>query len=152
MEHKKIKNLLIEKCKEYTLDRISRAEEAMRAAQEAANEESKSSAGDKYNTTRALMQIERDKNARQLVEAQKLSQVMDLISTAKQFDKVDLGCLVEASNGNFFMSISMGKVEIDGYLVYAISPASPLGQLLIGKSEGEQADFNNKVITIHKIY
>ena len=85
-------------------------------------------------------------------EADVLSQVMDLISTAKQFDKVDLGCLVEASNGNFFMSISMGKVEIDGYLVYAISPASPLGQLLIGKSEGAQADFNNKVITIHKIY
>ena len=148
----KIKELLIDKCRHYTLDRISRAEEAMHAAQQAANEESKSSAGDKYNTTRALMQIERDKNARQLVEAQKLTQAMDQISTAKQFDKVDLGCLVEASSGNFFISISMGKVEIDGYLVYAISPASPIGQLLIGKSEGEKAEFNKKVITIHKIY
>jgi transcription elongation GreA/GreB family factor len=151
MENNKIKKLLFEKCLEYANRRISHAKEAMHAAQQAANEEMKSSAGDKYNTERAVMQLERDKNAKQLAEALKLSKALDLISTTKHFDKVELGCLVETSNGNYFISISIGKVDVDGYTAYAISPASPLGQQLLRKVEGSQAIFNNKLISIHKI-
>ena len=49
-------------------------------AQEAANEEGKSSVGDKYETGRAMMQIERDKAAQQLDEALKLKNIIDQIS------------------------------------------------------------------------
>lgn len=151
MEISKIKELLFEKCQKYADSRISHAKEAMHAAQQAANEEMKSSAGDKYNTERAVMQLERDKNAKQLAEALKLSKALDLISNKKHFDSVELGCLVETSNGNYFIAISIGKVDIDGYTAYAISPTSPLGQQLLGKVEGDQAIFNNKLISIHKI-
>jgi len=147
----KIKKLLFEKCQKYADQRIENARNGMALAQQAANEEMKSSAGDKYNTGRALMQIERDKYAKQFVEAQKLFQALDLISLTKHFNKVELGSLVETSNGNYFMSISMGKIDVDGYTAYSISPASPLGQQLLGKMEGEKAVFNKKEISIHKI-
>ena len=96
------KELLVEKCREYVSDRIAHAKEAMQEAQEAANEESKSSAGDKYNTVRALMQIETDKHARQLIEAQKLSATLDLIHIEKKYEQVELGSLVYTNSGIYF--------------------------------------------------
>ena len=147
----KIKRQLFEKCKENADDRIRHAKEAMLAAQEAANEESKSSAGDKYNTVRALMQIETDRYARQLIEAQKLAGTMDLIHIERQHDQLDLGSLVETDNGNYFIATSVGKITIDDFTAYAISAASPLGHQLMGKKEGDQLSFNNKKITINRI-
>ena len=147
----KIKSQLFEKCKENADDRIRHAKEAMLAAQEAANEESKSSAGDKYNTVRALMQIETDRYARQLIEAQKLAGTMDLIHIERQHDQLDLGSLVETDNGNYFIATSVGKITIDDFTAYAISAASPLGHQLMGKKEGDQLSFNNKKITINRI-
>ena len=147
----KIKRQLFEKCKENADDRIRHAKEAMLAAQEAANEESKSSAGDKYNTVRALMQIETDRYARQLIEAQKLAGTMDLIHIERQHDQLDLGSLVETDNGNFFIATSVGKISVDDFTAFAISAASPIGQQLMGKKEGDQLSFNNKKITINRI-
>ena len=122
----KINRQLFEKCKENADDRIRHAKEAMLAAQEAANEESKSSAGDKYNTVRALMQIETDRYARQLIEAQKLAGTMDLIHIERQHDQLDLGSLVETDNGNFFIATSVGKISLDDFTAFAISAASPI--------------------------
>ena len=79
MEKRKgLKHSLLHKCHEFVESRISNARNALDEAQQAANEETKSSAGDKYNTERAMMQIERDKHAAQLVEAQKLQKALYL--------------------------------------------------------------------------
>jgi hypothetical protein len=51
--------------------RIASAEEAIRMAQESANQEGKSSAGDKYETGRAMAQLEIEKASGQLAEANK---------------------------------------------------------------------------------
>lgn len=148
---KKIKSQLLDACRKIVNDRIRHAKEAMNAAQEAANEESKSSAGDKYNTGRALMQIETDRHARQLIEAQKLAGTLDLIQIERQYNQVDLGSLVETVNGNYFISISAGKIIIEDFLAFAISTASPIGQQLIGMKVGDQLSFNKKTITINRI-
>ena len=148
---KKIKSQLLDACRKIVDDRIRHAKEAMNAAQEAANEESKSSAGDKYNTGRALMQIETDRHARQLIEAQKLAGTLDLIQIERQYDQVDLGSLVETVNGNYFISISAGKIIIEDFSAFAISTASPIGQQLIGMKVGDQLSFNKKIININRI-
>jgi transcription elongation GreA/GreB family factor len=117
-------------------------------AQDAANEEMKSSAGDKYNTDRALMHIERDNHAKQLVEAQLLLKTLDGISIEKSSEQANLGSLVETTSGNYFLSISSGKISIDGYEAIALSTASPIGQQLLGKKAGDQFEFNSKTNTI----
>ncbi len=145
------KKILIEKCRKYVADRIAHAQEAMNAAQEAANEESKSSAGDKYNSVRALMQIETDKHARQLIEAQKLSGTMDLMHIERQHDLVDLGSLVYTNSGTYFIAISLGRVRVNEKEFFVVSAVSPIGKELLGKRIGESIVFNAKKIIINKI-
>ncbi|MDB5240215.1 MAG: hypothetical protein JWP57_840, partial [Spirosoma sp.] len=51
--HLLLKQALHARCRHYVQQRIDTARQAMEAAQESANSESKSSAGDKYETGRA---------------------------------------------------------------------------------------------------
>lgn len=146
-----LKQKLLEKCHQYAHQRISNAELAQNQAQEAANEEQKSSAGDKYNTQRAMMQLERDKYARQLAEAKKLLKALNMLKAEHKNDKVQLGSLVETNGGTYFIAISIGKTEVEGKPIMVISPISPIGQLMLGKKEGDTISFGSQVLTISRI-
>jgi hypothetical protein len=146
-----IKERLFNHCLSYIESRISTAQKAMEAAQEAANEESKSSAGDKYETTRALMQMERDKNAVQLAEAFKLKNMLTQLRYNSPFKTVEAGTLVITNLGNYFLSISVGKISVEDKEYFAIAPMAPLGQILLYKKEGDTFTFNNKNFKIEKI-
>ena len=65
----------------YVHERIAATQEAIYTAQLSANEETKSSAGDKYETGRAMAQLEIEKNTAQLAEALKLKQMLKQISS-----------------------------------------------------------------------
>ncbi|BDC97752.1 3-oxoacyl-ACP synthase [Persicobacter psychrovividus] len=143
---------LYHKCEAYVNDRIERSKADIQSAQEASNNETKSSAGDKYETARAMAQIEKEKALTQLSEAGKLRQALDMIIADKPMAIAELGSLVITTAGQFYMSISAGKLMLDGQVFFAISPASPLGQQLIGKQAGEQYQINGKQFSIKEIY
>lgn len=124
-------------CQQYVQQRIDTARQAMEAAQEAANSESKSSAGDKYETGRAMAQLERDRNAQLLAEAQKLSQELSRLSIDRTFDTIQPGSLVTTNRGLFFISISAGKLQLTGDDYFAVSPASPIATVLAGRRRGD---------------
>ena len=85
MEKSTLKKLLHEKCEEYIAKRIATAQNAMDEAQRAANEETKSSAGDKFETGRAMMHLEKQKNAFQLGEALKVQQQLSKVNPNKSY-------------------------------------------------------------------
>lgn len=145
------KEALYTKCMDYVLQRIARAKTAMDEAQAAANAESKSSAGDKFETGRAMMQLERDKNAKQLQEAIVLKNVLEQVQIDRQVSNVQLGSLVGTNQGNYFLAISLGKVDHEGKRYYAISAQSPIGQVLIGQPINATVHFNNRAFTIEAI-
>jgi transcription elongation GreA/GreB family factor len=120
----------------------------MENAQEAANEESKSSVGDKYETGRAMMQIERDKAATQLEEALKLKTVLDQITGDGVQEKVVLGSLLVTQTKKIFIAIGIGKLAIDGDDFLVVGPASPLGKALMGLKAGDHLVFNKERLTI----
>ena len=120
------------------------AQEAMQNAQDSANEETKSSAGDKYETGRAMAQIERDRHAQLFDQLRQERAVLDRIDPDFVFQRVGLGALVTTSVGVFFVSISAGMVVIDGQKVIAMSPQSPLGASLMGKQAGDSFLFQQK--------
>lgn len=151
MNYKELKQQLYNTCKEYVIRRIDNAKTAMQAAQRSANEETKSSAGDKYETGRAMAQLERDKHALQLVEAEKLRKALDVINPEVNHDIIAPGALVFTSNGIFYFSISAGKLTIGGIEIFAIAPSAPVGQLLLGKKTGESVDFNGRKFVVEKI-
>ena len=128
--------------------RINTAKTAMDAAQEAANSEGKSSAGDKYETSRAMGQIDRDMFAKQMDNAQKELSVLEKINFKKTFDTVGLGALVKTTAGYFMLAISIGKLQIEETTFIVISQNSPIGLDLMGKKVGDKFTFLGKENTI----
>src|SRR5947207_1656163 len=129
MNSSDLKKQLHERCVAIVKQRMADAKLAMDAAQESANQEEKSSAGDKYETGRAMAQIARDQAAQQLDEALKLKNALDQINPSTSSVKVVLGSLVITNLNQFYISISAGKLEVNGDAFIAISPQSPMGKL-----------------------
>jgi len=148
----KVKQQLFALCQAYIEQRLSTAQDAIRTAQSSANEETKSSAGDKYETGRAMMQLEIEKNTVQLAEAQKLKQLLEQINPERKSTKVQLGSLVMTNQGNVYLSISVGQLQVEGKIYFAIAPTSPIGLKLNGLSENDSIDFNNKNYSIKEIW
>lgn len=105
--------------------------------------ETKSSAGDKYETGRAMLQIEREKLGQQLAELEQLEQVLKSISTAQQHSQIGLGSFIKTTQHNYFISVSLGEIELDGFLFYAISKQTPIAEALLGKTKGDDAKFRD---------
>ena len=53
--------------------------------------------------------------------------------------------------GKYFISIGMGKIELDEEVIYCISLASPIGKVLRDKKTGDEIQFNNADIAITDI-
>src|SRR5687768_5003844 len=122
---KNIKQELYELCREYIDKRIQAARLAISEAQQSANQEDKSSSGDKYETGRAMMQLEVEKNAVQLEESLKLKQTLDHITIENHPVSVQPGSLVITDRDVFFIAISLGKVILHNQPFLVISPNSP---------------------------
>ena len=146
-----LKLKLYKRCLEIIDSRISTCREAIRQAQEAANEETKSSAGDKYETGRAMMQLDIEKNSTQLNEALKQKAVLDRIAPQQIHEAVRPGSLVFTDQGNFFIAISVGMLELEGVQYAVVSENSPIGSVLLGLKAGAQFTFGNKRYTITQL-
>ena len=117
-------------------------------ARQAVAAETKSSAGDKYETTRELMQQEIDLNLARLAELDKTRSIMNHINPTQTSHIILPGSVVYTSNGNFFISISAGQINIEGVSFYAVSAASPIGAKLLGKTAGHSFELNGKAFVI----
>lgn len=125
--------------------------QAIQAAQTSANEETKSSAGDKYETGRAMAQLEIEKNIAQLAEAQRLLITLSQINPEKKTETVQAGSLVLTNIGNYFIAIPAGHFAIDNADYFVISPFSPIAQKMIGLKEKDSFQFMKKDFVIKKI-
>lgn len=124
---------------------------AMNTAQAAANAEEKSSAGDKYETTRAMMQIERDKAAEQLEEGLKLKRVAESIKPQINNTRIGLGSLIMTDSVHFYIAISAGKVEIDDQSFLTVSAQAPIALDLLKLKPGDCFLFNKQKLIIREI-
>lgn len=147
-----LKKELYKRCLIIADERIATAKNAITAAREASEDDTKSSAGDKYETTREMMQQEISRNEIQLDQAKKLKQTLDRIQPGKSSETIQPGSLVLTTNGNFYLSIPAGSLNIDGTTVFAISPASPVGQQIKGLKSGESFNFNGKEFKIIEVW
>jgi hypothetical protein len=148
---KKIKSLLYDYCVEYVSMRIAHVQTAIDAASESGNDETKSSAGDKHETGRAMMQLEQEKNSKQSFEVLELKKMLEKINPLQDSKTVIFGSLVITDKGSFYISIGVGKIIIDNIIYYAISPLSPLGMVLIGGKQGNKINFNSQIYTIKEV-
>jgi hypothetical protein len=125
-------------------EKIQTAETAMQAAQASANEETKSSAGDKYETGRAMAQNDRDMYARQFLQLKQEMQTVDWAFKTTVSEIVSAGSLVHTSLGWIWIAVSIGHVKWETTSVMVVSAASPIGQSIWHKKVGETFVFRNQ--------
>ncbi len=146
-----LKKKLYNACLSYVQTRINNTQQAIASAQQAAKDDTKSSAGDKYETGREMAQQEENRNIAQMNEANKLRVALNHISTACITTVADVGSIVLTSKGNFYLSISAGTLTVDDKIYFAVSPASPVGLKLKGKQKGDEFLLNGETYKIEAV-
>lgn len=151
-EKLELKFQLFKQCETILLEKESNALEQILDAQNAANSEDKSSAGDKHETSRALSQNTRDLNARILAEVKNDLRLFESIKFDVLYDKVNVGAIVITEENNFFIAVGCGNIEFNNQQFITLSSKSPLVQALLGKEKGTKILFNNRSILIKEIF
>ena len=143
---------LFEHCKNVLENRMSELEKAMADAQESANSEEKSSAGDKYETGRAMSQIARDMSAKQLHQAKiDYKELMQLWPLTEQ-QLVQKGALVQLSNGQtIFIATSLGLISVDQQKIAVVSVKAPVATQLMGKKKSDEVLIAQKKVQVIEI-
>ncbi len=117
----------------------------------ASNNDTKSSMGDKYETSREMVQQEINNLQIQLNENRRALNSLKLINT-NLHQTIGLGTLVELEKGFFYIAVSLGEIIFEKKKIFVISTESPLGKALFAKKSGEEISLNNITQKILKIW
>jgi transcription elongation GreA/GreB family factor len=146
-----IKTLLFDHCKSFLESKLAAHKNQIDLLYESLYSETKSSAGDKHETGRALIQLEIEKTGNQLKEVEKNFESLLKINNVSFNNKIGLGSIVVTKSNNYYLAVSAKPFTYQNGNYYCISNKSPIGKLLIGKKTGEFILFNNKKITIIEV-
>jgi len=151
MKTQNIKTQLLQLCTTSLETRLQSVLAVIKDIKQSLQSETKSSAGDKHETGRAMLQLEREKAGHQLAEIEKTKQILSKINTELTYKNIGLGSVVYTTTSNYFISISAGELKVEDDTFYAISANTPIGQLLLGKSVGDVINFRNLEFKITKV-
>lgn len=142
---------LLEACHAYLQTRTEILEKAMKALKEDLENESKSSAGDKYETGREMINIEWNKLSVQLNEYDRLAQILRRIEKHKPSGKAVLGSIVKTEAANYFISIPAGEIVADNQKFYAVGIQAPIAKKMLGKTKGDKFELNGREFRIMEL-
>lgn len=132
-------------------DKIDAFQDRISILTEDAQNDAKSSAGDKHETALSMMHLEQEKLSIKIQEFIKQKNEILRIDISKKSDKIILGSIVQANNLWFFVSEALPKVTINGKSVFALSVHSPLGSLLLGKCKDDEVVINGTTYKIQTV-
>jgi hypothetical protein len=146
-----VKEKLYNYCLSLIDEKIDSIRSALNSVTEAVNNETKSTVGDKHETSRAMMQLEQEKLSKQLnqlLDQKRELQRLDISSGSKVIKK---GSLVKTDKGYIFLSIALGKIIFEQETVFTVSALSPIGIQLLGLKIKDTAKLNDTVYLIEEI-
>jgi len=146
-----VKETLYKACLDMVNDRQVKIQERFAGIQEAMLSETKSTAGDKHETGRAMLQLEREKLGNQLAEIQKVKEILLKVNQTAEVSQGCLGSVIYTSQTNYFISVSVGEITANTEKFYAIATNTPIGKLLLGKKVGDEIAFRNQSFVIEKV-
>lgn len=147
-----IKEKLYKACEAYVDERIKRIEAAMAGLESDLENETKSSAGDKYETGREMINLEINKLAEQLQQFKNLRNTLNVAKSRTNNGSAQLGTAVKTNMANYFIAIPADRIIVDGDEYFAIGANSPIAQLLLHKKAGEEITFNGKSAEILEVF
>lgn len=137
-----------------TLNKIEVLHKEQYDIMESLRQETKSTAGDKYETSRAMLHIEQGNIASQLSVLLQQKAILESISVKSNSptESIQLGSLVKTNKGYIFIAAALGKLTVDAQPIFAVSPESPLGKLLLGKTIHQQVNIQIATYIIEAIF
>ncbi|TYA58972.1 transcription elongation factor [Formosa maritima] len=145
-----IKEHLLQACYSYVNKRIASYKDEIETIKESIENNDKSNdEGDDSGNGKLFNDLEL--NVQYLSDANKMLDTLKLINSKTVNTNVSLGSLVKTTSNNFYISISVGKIDLEGDTYFGISIQSPIGQLLKNNDVGDIVTFNNNTFTITEI-
>lgn len=146
------KNAIHEACLSKLQSQMDELKSAIAKVQESIVNEENSTAGNKFETARAMGQEELDRINRQMSVLVKEYNILSQINLDRPCDSVQLGAVVKTDKKMLYTSVALGKVEVENTPIFAISFFSPIGQMLLGKEVGDELVFAGKKEKIEAVY
>jgi transcription elongation GreA/GreB family factor len=146
-----MKKILLKKLNELLDDRLELTQKSIAEAIESRDEETRSTMGDKYETGRAMVEMEMNKLHEQLDQLIKQKKALSNLKGDSVLDHVDFGSLVETNLGRYFVAVGLGMLTVENEKIYCISLASPVGQAIRDKKAGEKVNFQGRDILIKSV-
>jgi hypothetical protein len=148
---KELKAALFEQCSQVVAKRHQKIKQTISDIEESLLEETSSSAGDKHETARAMLQIDRENAGKQLHEVENLQSLLKRIDINTSSDYARLGSLIYTNRGTYFISLSVGAVTIGKTTYMCVALHSPIGHQLQGKKKGDSFVFNDLDFVVTQI-
>ena len=145
-----IKQELLQVCMDYVNKRIYNYKLEMDLIKESIENNDKGSSEDDDSGNGKLLN-DLEKNAQHLNDATKMLETLKQINPKIQNESGALGSVVYTQSNTFFLSASVGKIDVENSSYFAISLQSPIGMLLKNKVKGDQINFNGTTYTITNI-
>jgi len=142
------KSRVVAQCRAILLARQTDYRRELASLDEASARETKSSAGDKYETAREMIAQSRRLLEGNLAVVDATLATLERISAAAPQARCGMGSLLETSQGWLLVGASLGEVEVDGMTIRTLSLASPLGQALKGREAGNRLPWRGEEILV----
>ncbi|MBV4357436.1 GreA/GreB family elongation factor [Pinibacter aurantiacus] len=146
-----LKEQVYNQCVNIVSQRITDVQKTLDDLRESIANETKSTAGDKYETARAMLHIEQENVTKQMTDLLEQKAQLEKLSMIEASDTVIKGSLVKTDRGYLFLSIALGKIKLSDQTVVALSPQSPLGKQLMGLRVGESTLMNGTKYAVEGI-
>lgn len=145
------KQTILQHIGNYLKDQLSTFQKDYEALQNALASETKSSAGDKYETGREMITQEVNKVSDQINKQELFIQKFEKIDPQKIIIQVMDSALVTTSLGIFFIGAPLGVITIQEEKIFFISIQSPIYQVMRNLKAGDSFKWQSKTVKIINI-
>lgn len=135
-------------CIQQLNEQMVRLENTLNRVEEGMKDDTKSSAGDKFETNTAMMHLEKEKIDRQMLDSVNLKKSMRQVNPNLENKVVESGALIRTKTFNMYICTGIGKVPMEGFTFMAVSTDAPIVQAMLGKKKGELFSFNGKKVKV----
>ncbi len=138
--------------KNHLMDKLQQLQSSIASVEEGMANESKSSAGDKFETSREMMRQELDKLSSQAQQLQSHLTTVNSVARSYVPDYIDMGAIAITDAGRYLIADAIGKFAVSSDRFFGLSTAAPIYEQLHQKKAGDTIHMNGRKIKIIKVY
>lgn len=143
-----MKKALHQYCLELLGKRLKLSEQDLADAKESFQSETKSSVGDKHETSREMAREELRKLELNHSQLLNMKRELEQFNPNNKSAVLGKGSFVKTNIGNFYIACSIGKISYGTKEYFVMSENAPMAQALKGAKQGDQCQFQGQRITI----